>query len=85
MGVTKNTPNQSGFEYAQAVVKMCDILHLRHTTFWLRPEWIFGLTKYAKTQKSLLNTIHSLTRKVGTKQNKEDVINILLFTILLFF
>lgn len=68
MGVTKNTPNHSGFEYAQAVMKMCDILHLRHTKIWLRSEWIFGLTKYAKMQKALLSTIHGLTRKVSTKQ-----------------
>ncbi|XP_008474809.1 cytochrome P450 4g15-like [Diaphorina citri] len=29
MGVNKKTQNQSGFEYAMAVMKMCHILHIR--------------------------------------------------------
>ncbi|KAF5302921.1 hypothetical protein FQA39_LY02101 [Lamprigera yunnana] len=64
MGVSKTTQDQSGYEYAMAVMKMCDILHLRHTKLWLRPNLIFGLTKYGKIQEHLLNVIHSLTRKV---------------------
>lgn len=70
MGVSKATQGQSGFEYAMAVMKMCDILHLRHTKLWLRPDWMFNLTKYGKIQENLLNIIHSLTRKV-VKSKKE--------------
>lgn len=64
MGVSKKTQDQSGFDYAMAVMKMCDILHLRHTHFWLRPDFIFNLTNHATRQKALINTIHSLTRKI---------------------
>lgn len=64
MGVSKSTQDQSGFEYAMAVMKMCDILHLRHTKIWLRPESIFKLTSYAKNQTKLLDVIHGLTKKV---------------------
>lgn len=64
MGVSKKTQDQSGYDYAMAVMKMCDILHLRHTKFWLRPDLIFNRTSYAKYQEKLINTIHSLTRKV---------------------
>lgn len=64
MGVSKNTQGQSGFDYAMAVMKMCDILHLRHTKIWLRPEIIFNMTQYAKNQTKLLDTIHSLTKRV---------------------
>ncbi|KAF2887199.1 hypothetical protein ILUMI_18974 [Ignelater luminosus] len=64
MGVSKNTQDKSGYEYAMAVMKMCDILHLRHTKLWLRPDWLFRLTRYGKIQEQLLNIIHSLTRKV---------------------
>lgn len=71
MGVSKKTQDQSGYDYAMAVMKMCDILHLRHTKIWLRPEFIFKLTKYAGFQEKLLNTIHSLTRKV-VKRKKAD-------------
>lgn len=64
MGVSRKTQDQSGFDYAMAVMKMCDILHLRHTKIWLYPDFIFNLTKYAKKQVKLLDTIHSLTKKV---------------------
>lgn len=64
MGVSKKTQDKSGYEYALAVMKMCDILHIRHTKLWLKPDWVFKLTKYAKVQDKLLDTIHSLTRKV---------------------
>lgn len=43
---------------------MCDILHLRHTKIWLRPDWLFNLTKYSKNQIKLLEIIHGLTKKV---------------------
>lgn len=43
---------------------MCNILHLRQTKIWLRPELLFQLTKYGKDQVQLLDTIHSLTKKV---------------------
>nr|ACZ97444.1 cytochrome P450 [Antheraea pernyi] len=71
MGVSKTTQDQSGFEYAMAVMKMCDILHLRHTKIWLRPDLLFKLTDYAKNQTKLLDVIHGLTKKV-IKRKKEE-------------
>jgi len=71
MGVSKKTQDQSGYDYAMAVMKMCDILHLRHTKFWLYPDALFNLTRYKEYQKGLINTIHSLTRKV-IKAKKAD-------------
>lgn len=71
MGVSKTTQDQSGFEYAMAVMKMCDILHLRHTKIWLRPEILFNLTQYAKNQTKLLDTIHGLTKKVIMRKREE--------------
>lgn len=68
MGVSKKTQDQSGYDYALAVMKMCDILHIRHVKIWLRPDILFNLTKYAKIQEKLLDTIHSLTRKVIKKK-----------------
>lgn len=64
MGVSKKTQGQSGFDYAMAVMKMCDILHARHRSLLLRANWIFNLTKLAKEQFKLLQTIHGLTTKV---------------------
>nr|WCC58131.1 cytochrome P450 [Pharsalia antennata] len=71
MGVSKKTQDQSGYDYAMAVMKMCDILHLRHTKIWLRPDLIFNVTKYAKAQEKLISTIHNLTRKV-IKRKRAD-------------
>lgn len=70
MGVSKKE-QQSGFEYAMAVMKMCDILHLRHTKFWLRPETIFRFTKYFGEQKRLLGIIHGLTKRVIANKKLE--------------
>ncbi|KAF5284525.1 hypothetical protein FQR65_LT13510 [Abscondita terminalis] len=64
MGVSKNTQDEGAYEYAMAVMKMCEIIHLRQFKFWLRPNWLFNLTKYKNLQKRLLNIIHTLTRKV---------------------
>ncbi|VVC91629.1 cytochrome P450 4g15 [Leptidea sinapis] len=71
MGVSKSTQDRSGFEYAMAVMKMCDILHLRHTKIWLRPDLLFNFTQYAKMQENLLDIIHGLTKKV-IKRKKEE-------------
>lgn len=71
MGVSKSTQDRSGFEYAMAVMKMCDILHLRHTKVWLRPDWLFNLTKYGKNQIKLLEIIHGLTKKVIQRKKEE--------------
>ncbi|XP_076642431.1 cytochrome P450 4g15 [Halictus rubicundus] len=71
MGVSKSTQDKSGFEYAMAVMKMCDILHLRHTKVWLRPDWLFNLTKYGKDQIKLLEIIHGLTKKVIQRKKEE--------------
>lgn len=71
MGVSKSTQGRSGFEYAMAVMKMCDILHLRHTKLWLRPNWLFNLTRYGKDQNRLLKIIHGLTKKVIARKKQE--------------
>lgn len=64
MGVSRQTQDKSGYEYALAVMKMCDILHLRHRSLFLRNEFIFSLSKYYREQGRLLGTIHGLTMKV---------------------
>lgn len=50
---------------------MCDILHLRHTKVWLRPDWLFNLTKYGKNQIKLLEVIHGLTKRVIQRKKEE--------------
>ncbi|GAB0093382.1 Cytochrome P450 4g15 [Sergentomyia squamirostris] len=69
MGVSKKT-QESGYEYAMAVMKMCDILHLRIRKVWLRPNSIFNLTSHASHQEKLLNIIHGLTKRVITSKKE---------------
>ncbi|XP_045459539.1 cytochrome P450 4g15-like [Melitaea cinxia] len=64
MGITKDTQDDAGFDYAMAVMKMCDIIHQRHYKFWLRFDSIFKLTSFFEKQKQLLGIIHGLTNKV---------------------
>nr|UUB32667.1 cytochrome P450 CYP4G55 [Dendroctonus rhizophagus] len=68
MGVSKKTQDQSGYDYAMAVMKLCDILHIRQTKIWLYSDYIFNLTNLSKHQASLISVIHNLTRKVIQKK-----------------
>ncbi|KAI5634331.1 cytochrome p450 domain-containing protein [Phthorimaea operculella] len=70
MGITKQTQDESGFDYAMAVMKMCDIIHQRHYKFWLRLDLMFKFSAFFKKQIKLLNIIHGLTNKV-IKSKKE--------------
>ncbi|ETN67528.1 cytochrome P450 4g15 [Anopheles darlingi] len=69
MGSTRTSESKEGFEYAMAVMKMCDILHKRQLKIHLRLDPLFNLTGVKKEQERLLHIIHSLTRKV-VKQKK---------------
>ncbi|CAH0628740.1 unnamed protein product [Chrysodeixis includens] len=64
MGITKKTQDKSSFDYAMAVMKMCDIIHQRHYKFWLRLDFMFKFHPLYKTQQKLLSIIHGLTNKV---------------------
>lgn len=70
MGSNRTGENKEGFDYAMAVMKMCDILHSRQMKIHLRMDPIFNMTKTKKEQERLLGIIHGLTRKV-VKQKKE--------------
>lgn len=42
---------------------------MRHTHLWLKPDFIFNFTKYAKEQVGLLDLIHGLTNNVSIAHN----------------
>ncbi|XP_049696776.2 cytochrome P450 4g15 [Helicoverpa armigera] len=64
MGITRQTQDASGFDYAMAVMKMCDIIHQRQYKLWLRFDALFRLSPFFKQQTKLLDIIHGLTNKV---------------------
>ncbi|XP_019883444.2 cytochrome P450 4g15-like [Camponotus floridanus] len=71
MGVKREKRQQTGYDYAMAVMKLSDILHRRHYDFRLRSDIIFKLTKFAKKQKKLLNIVHTLTNDVIEEKSKD--------------
>ncbi|XP_029155595.1 cytochrome P450 4g15-like [Nylanderia fulva] len=71
MGVRRENRQNTGYDYAMAVMKMSDILHRRHYDFSLRSDIIFKFTKFAKMQENLLNIIHTLTDGVIKEKSKE--------------
>ncbi|KAJ8727105.1 hypothetical protein PYW08_015502 [Mythimna loreyi] len=70
MGITRKTQDESGFDYAMAVMKMCDIIHQRQYKFWLRLDATFNWSSFYQKQKHFLSIIHGLTTKV-IKSKKE--------------
>jgi cytochrome P450 family 4 len=56
--------SKSGYNYAMAVLQMCDVIHQRHFRLWYRLNAIFDRTKLRKIQDKALKIIHGLTQKV---------------------
>ncbi|CAO1377861.1 unnamed protein product [Diamesa serratosioi] len=63
----------SGYNYAMAVMRMCDIIHQRHYKIHLRLDAFFNLTKLRKIQKESLAIIHGLTKSV--LKSKQEIFN----------
>lgn len=75
MGINRSRgdQNKAGFDYAMAVMKLCEIIHMRQFKFYLRPSFIYNMTKYKKLEEGFINIIHTLTKKV-VKQKKEEYV-----------
>ncbi|XP_017773488.1 PREDICTED: cytochrome P450 4g15-like [Nicrophorus vespilloides] len=73
MGYKEPRSEETGFNYAMAVMKLCDILHRRHYKVWLKPEYIFQKTKMAIDHSKLLKVIMNLTTRVVKSKKTEYV------------
>ncbi|XP_033216126.1 cytochrome P450 4g15-like [Belonocnema kinseyi] len=71
MGLRGAEKEKTGFDYAMAVMKMCDIIHRRQYDILLRIDALFQFTNFAKQQGKLLDTIHTLTSRVIKKRKAE--------------
>lgn len=66
MGFKKTKSNaKSGYNYAMAVMRMCDIIHQRHFRLYYRLNSIFNMSKFKKIQDEALSIIHGMTSKVS--------------------
>lgn len=61
--------SKSGFNYAMAVMRMCDIIHQRHYRLYYRLNAIFNMSRLKKVQDASLKIIHGLTKKVRHIKN----------------
>ncbi|NP_001165993.1 cytochrome P450 4G44 [Nasonia vitripennis] len=71
MGVRGTQKEKSSYDYAMAVMKMCNIIHQRQYNFMLRLDTFFQFTSFAKQQTKFLDIIHGLTKRVIKKRNVE--------------
>ncbi|OAD58325.1 Cytochrome P450 4g15 [Eufriesea mexicana] len=77
MGLRESEKHKTGYDYAMAVMKMCDIIHQRQFKMHLRFDFLFKLSDYGKEQNRQLNTIHNLTSKVIKRKREEAYTKIL--------
>ncbi|XP_012268240.2 cytochrome P450 4g15-like [Athalia rosae] len=73
MGIKGSKKDRGGFDYAMAVMKMCDIVHQRQYKIYLRPDALFRFSNFAKQQKKHLSIIHGLTNRVIKRKKKEYI------------
>ncbi|KAK0183146.1 hypothetical protein PV327_001215 [Microctonus hyperodae] len=71
MGVRGERKEKTGFDYAMAVMDLCNIVHQRQYNILLRIDQLFKFSKYAKKTQELLNIIHSVTGGV-IKQKRQE-------------
>ncbi|KAH8396155.1 hypothetical protein KR222_004265 [Zaprionus bogoriensis] len=71
MGVKKLPDGNKSFEYAQAVVDMCDIIHKRQVKLLYRLDAIYKFTKLREKGDRMMDIILGMTRKV-VKDRKEN-------------
>ncbi|XP_015183588.1 PREDICTED: cytochrome P450 4g15-like [Polistes dominula] len=74
MGVRGKNKEKMSFDYAKAVMKMCNIIHIRQYSIFLRFDKYFKWTKYGMEQEKLVNTAHSLTSRI-IKEKKLETLN----------
>ncbi|KAK9505905.1 hypothetical protein O3M35_009872 [Rhynocoris fuscipes] len=65
MGFSLNTQDNQGNYYVKTVKKISTIVVTRLRTFWLRRDWVFGITRDGKQFKEGLSLLHNFTEKVN--------------------
>ncbi|XP_054727616.1 uncharacterized protein LOC129237145 [Anastrepha obliqua] len=64
MGVKKIPEGNKSFEYAKAVVDMCDIIHKRQVKMMYRLDAIYNMTKMRQKGDKMMDIILGMTRRV---------------------
>ncbi|KAJ9576544.1 hypothetical protein L9F63_025560, partial [Diploptera punctata] len=63
MGSTINAQENSQSEYVTAVDSLSEIVQRRFITPWLKPDFLFKMTKLGKKQEQCLKIVHNFTRR----------------------
>ncbi|XP_055370803.1 cytochrome P450 4g1-like [Condylostylus longicornis] len=70
MGTKRTAQNNQGYEYAMAVMKMCDIIHKRTYNILYRWDTFYNKTSLRNYEEKLLGIIHGLTKRVIKHKNE---------------
>ncbi|CAD1479979.1 unnamed protein product, partial [Heterotrigona itama] len=71
MGMRKTEKHKDSYNYAMAVMKLCEIIHRRTYNAILRVDLLFKFSQYAKEQLNSLSVIHGLTSQVIERKKEE--------------
>ncbi|CAL7935046.1 unnamed protein product [Xylocopa violacea] len=71
MGMRATEKYKNSYEYAKAVMDICDIIHRRHFNLQLRLDILFHWSSESKQYSKLLSTIHDLSKTVVEKRKEE--------------
>ncbi|KAJ8871480.1 hypothetical protein PR048_027797 [Dryococelus australis] len=64
MGVNRKGQDASTFDYAMAVMRLCDIIHQRTIKIWYQIKSINSVLGFGKEEGKLLELIHDLSGKI---------------------
>lgn len=70
MGIQRTAQNNQGFEYAMAVMRMCDIIHKRTYNILYRWDKFYNKTGLKDEENRLLGIIHGLANRTITMKNE---------------
>ncbi|KAL5278632.1 hypothetical protein ACFFRR_003330 [Megaselia abdita] len=70
MGIQRSAQNNQGFEYAMAVMRMCDIIHKRTYNILYRWDKFYNKTGLKDEEGRLLGIIHGLANRTITMKNE---------------
>ncbi|XP_063223601.1 cytochrome P450 4g15-like [Bacillus rossius redtenbacheri] len=75
MGVNRKEQNASTFDYAMAVMRLCDIIHQRTIKIWYQIKSLNNTIGFGKEESKLLDLIHDLSGKVFKAKKEEYLKN----------
>lgn len=75
MGLKVNAQYDMNNSYIKAGMEELDVIYKRMFQIWLKPQWIFNLTSYARAEKKNIKILHEFTEAIVRKKRLEYLSN----------